>query len=140
MNLFLHILWLIFSELWIVVFPTDMIVVLSTRLRDRMNKGWVRKRIIRRYGIMGVAHVRWMCYGLTCIPGLGLLIAGSSGIGMFLVNIYWFILGVTNLIDFITSWDDPPWKRAAKYVSEKIQKLLENMGEASEAPTIPVPV
>lgn len=135
----LSILFLLFLRLaWIVVLPTDLMVLMLPGVASRMNRGWVRRRIIRRYGPAGLWMCRWKFWSIVCIPGLSLVFAHQYA-GQILCDLYWLILGAVNGIDFITSWDDPPWRKARRWASERIQKLLENMGERSRVPQ-PVPI
>ena len=107
------ILRIVADSSFVVVFPTDMVLILNEKLRHRLIRGWIRRRLIRRYGPFGPSTVRWLLWGMTAVPGLPLLLINEAA-GLVFISLYWILLGLANLIDYLTSWDDPPWKRATK--------------------------
>jgi hypothetical protein len=55
---------------------------------------------------------------------LSMMITGQHEVTVQISDVYWLLIGAVDVVDLLTSWDDPPWRRVKTAVSERIQKLL----------------
>lgn len=108
-------------------------------LQHRVHKGWVRKRMIKMFGPFIGRSAPMLLLGvpfLTCAFAVGVI---NPAYALAPAIIYYTIILTTDVIDILTSIDNPPWKRASKALSRKIRKMVERMKTRGLAPGLPQP-
>lgn len=83
----------------------------------RMERGKYRKWARRHFPESGHHTIYWIML-LSCIPAV--IASGSR----WPSHSFWIFIFATDIVDFITGGEDPPWRRWAKSLSERIKLVM----------------
>lgn len=135
----LYHIWLVgHIVIFFMSFGLDSVRVWISKFKQRMENGKATVLIRRKLGGYGFIFGRYAIVLPFSLGVLATIWTSSTELECSICSfLYWVLLGIINIIDWFTS--GPRKRRLRKWASERVEKLLGEMGRRSRGKTIPVP-